>query len=193
MGNPFAFCIIDPYYFIPGQSLQVLWQNVFELLRTTPAVFVSTLDFAGYIELNFPEDIIQKCFYVRTLGRNTWRTKTSFSLPELTVTPYGNVLTDVMLPLATSISRHVVLYGCDGVPPGATSFPKAENVQKSEDVQSQECDAVHDEVQYRTYLDTFSAYTKFVVGECKNHGVDIELRCPSWNPGLSDLRVVAST
>lgn len=191
--NPFAFCIIDPYYFIPSPSVQALWQNVFELIRTTPAVFVTTLDFAGYIELNFPQDITQKCFYVRTLGRNTWRTKTNFSLRRLTVTPYGNVLTDVMLPLATSISRHLVLYGCDGVPPGASTFPKAGTVQKCEDVQTQECDAVHNEVQYRAYLDTFSAYTKFVVEECKNQGVDIELRCPSWNPGLSDLPVVPAT
>jgi hypothetical protein len=190
-GTPFAFCIMDPYYFAPADSTTTIWNAVFELLRSTSAVFVTTSNAAGFIELNFPEEIKRKCHYVRTLGRDTCRLHTRFSLPELTVTPYGNVLTDLMLPIAASISRQVVLYGCDGAPPGATSnFPKSSYLQASEDALAGESAPIVDESYYSTYFDSFSAYTHFVVQECKVRGIEIFLRTPSWNAGLRSLPVL---
>ena len=117
-GHPFALCIIDPDIFSPMESMRPLWSGVFELLRHTPAILITAFKFAPFIELYLPEDIKAKCHYVKTLGNDSYRCDTKFNLADMVVTPYGNVLTDLMLPVATAISQEIVIYGCDGRPPG---------------------------------------------------------------------------
>jgi len=186
-GRPFALCVIDPYFFSPTQCWKPMWDGAFRLLRDTPAVLVTSRDFAAYVELNFPDDIKRKCYYVTTLGHDTYRITTRFSLASLTVTPFGNVLTDLILPLAASISRRVILYGCDGRPPGATYLPKSLGLQEYDDAWRDEACMQVDEGYYSRCIDMFSLYTRFVVDKCRSQGVYLSVRVPSWNTGLSHL------
>lgn len=189
-GRPFAICLLDPDLFSPLDSMRPLWTHTFALLRETPAVLITALDYAAFIELNFPDDVRRKCHYVKTLGHDTSRIWTSFNLPKMTITPYGNVLTDLMLPVATSISRSITLYGCDGIPPGQKgSLPKSTQLQKYDDAQFKEMDGRYDQVFYDHYFDRLSFYIRYVVDECMRQGVNITLRRPSWNAGLQGLRV----
>jgi len=189
-GKPFAFCALDPNNCGPTYHMKSMWAGAFRLLRETPAVMVTLKNFAPYIELNFPDDIKRKCYYVNALGFDTYRMTTRFSLSDLTITPFGNVLTDLMLPLAASITRRVILYGCDGRPPGGTmNFPKSAGLQKYDDEWLENGPAHVDENQYSKYMDMHSVFTRYVVDECINHGVQVSLRRPSWNIGLDGLPV----
>jgi len=189
-GRPFAFCALDPNNCGPTYHWKSMWAGAFRLLRETPALLVTLQNFAPYIELNFPDDIKRKCYYVKALGHDTYRMTTRFSLSDLTITPFGNVLTDLMLPLAASITRRVTLYGCDGRPPGGTmNFPKSAGLQKYDDEWLESGYEHVDENQYSKYMDMHSLYTRYVVDECINHGVQVTLRRPSWNIGLAGVPV----
>jgi hypothetical protein len=190
-GRPIAYCVIDPYVFGFGDSFKSMWDAAFKLLRETPAFFVTGFDYAPFVELNFPEDIKAKCIYAKTLGHDSYRTSTNFSLSNLMVTPYGNVLSDLMLPLATSLSQKVILYGCDGAPPDAlgSDFPKSKQCQIYYDQSPEALPEYLDENHFRNYFSTLNMYTSYVVNECQKHGTAIALRRPSWNTGLSQLPV----
>jgi hypothetical protein len=189
-GRPAAVCMLDPYYFVPTHHWKSVWAGAFKLLRETSAVLVTAKCFAPYIELNFPDDIKRKCYYLKLLGHDSYRTIPKFDLSDLTVTPYGNVLTDLMLPLAASISRRVILYGCDGRPSDSTlNFPKAAGLQQYDDAWHEDGTMYYDESAYSKYIDMNSLYTRYVVDECLNHGVRVTLRCRSWNDGLDGLPI----
>jgi hypothetical protein len=190
-GKPVAFCVLDPYAFSSGDSFKTMWDAAFSLLRETPAFIATTFDYAPFIELNFPEDIKAKCLYVKTLGHDSYRISTRFSLSELTVTPYGNVLSDLMLPLASSLSLKIILYGCDGAPPDAleSDFPKSEQCQTYYDQPVEALPEHLDKDYFRNYFLTLNMYTRYVVDECQKQGVAIILRSPSSNTGLSQLPV----
>jgi hypothetical protein len=189
-GRPFAFCALDPYNFGPTYHWKSMWTGVFRLLRETPAVLVTVKSYAPYIEVNFPDDIKRKCCYVKMLGHDTYRMTTGFNLSDLSITPYGNVLTDLMLPLAASMTRRVMLFGCDGRPPDATkSFPKSAGLQKYDDAWFEDGPVHLDESGFLKYMDMHNLYTRYVVDKCMNHGVQVTLRCRSWNVGLDGLPI----
>jgi len=189
-GKPVAYCTADPAFYSPAETFRVWRKRLFQFLRETPCVYVTLADFAPFIELNFPEDIKAKCHYVKTLGHDSYRATTSFRNCDFTVTPYGNVLTDLMLPVATCVSRRIGLYGCDGQPPGATDLPKSPRMH--------ECDeSCWNELPHArfgdpsNYMDTFGLYTSFVVAQCRKHGSEFALRAPSWNTGLRGVPLLS--
>jgi hypothetical protein len=189
IGKPFAICILDPVLYGPFPSQRSFREGLFAFLRETPAIFITTYDFAAFIELYFPNDIKAKCHYVKTLGHDTGHIWTRFDVSKMTVTPYGNVLTDLMLPVASSISRQVVLYGCDGRPPDEHGkFPKLDNLEQFD--KELEKDVAYPLTYYDTYVRYIGLYTRYVVDECQRQGVDIRLRRPSWHAGLTHLPVV---
>lgn len=186
-GNPFAICILDPDFFSSMESMKQFWEDAFKLLRETSAIIITAYKFAPYIELNLPEDIKNKCLYVKTLGSDTFTAVTNFDLSDLRVTPYGNVLTDLMLPVATSVSKMIMIYGCDGRPPGSVgNFPKSSTFQVFDD-KICENNYNNPESYFHEYIDTINLYTRKVVRECLKHGVQIKVRQKSWNTGLQDL------
>jgi hypothetical protein len=188
-GRAFACCAMDPYAFSDTDSFENWRECLFKFVRETSAVFVTLADFAPFIELNFPEDVKAKCLYAKVLGHDTYRATSRFTTAGLTVTPYGNVLTDLMLPLATSVSRRIILYGCDGKPPNAATYPKGNSMQEYENAVLREVPGALDD--FSGYIDALSLYTGFVVQECKKKGVEITLRRPSWNLGLRNLPVLS--
>ena len=187
--NPVAICIADPACFSPSPSFSALRARLFECVLSTSAVLVTFNEYAPFIELNFPEEIKRRCHYVQSLGQDSYRLTTRFRAKDLTVTRYGNVLTDLMLPLAASLSRKITLYGCDGMPPGAKRMPKSASTDKY-DVEYLQA---HPELldHYQDYIDKMNIYTGFVIDECRAQGAEITLRCRSWNSGLSGLPVCA--
>lgn len=192
-GKPFALCLLDPLYFAPLSSMDAFWQNAFDLLRETPAVLITTLDYAAFIELNFPDEIKKKCHYVKTVGHDTPNFLTRDNLQDLIITPYGNVLNDLMLPVAASISRSIMLYGCDGQAPGEESgyLPKAASLQSHETAVWEEVGSgFHDTRTYKQYLSSQNLFTRYLVSDCIRKGVKIALRRPSWNTGLQGLPVL---
>lgn len=189
IGKPIAYCLADPECFAPAEQFTLLRERLLELLRDTSAVLFTFTTFAPFIELNFPEEIKAKCHYVKRLGLDTYRFNTCFSVDGLSVTGYGNVLTDLMLPVATCLSRTIILYGCDGMPPGATRLPKSLKLDKFDlDYIAANPESL---TRYAKYVERFSKYTAYVVRECVSYGAKIILRCPSWNTGLSRLPVLA--
>jgi len=151
INRPLAYCIADPECFGPLAEYRQLRERLFQFLRDTPAVFFTIATYAPFIELNFPEEIKKKCYYAKRLGHDTYRFTSRFRADSLTVTGYGNVLTDLMLPLATCVSRKIILYGCDGMPPGTVRFSKSPAMGKYDDAYSRT-------IQKRliTFLNTFA-------------------------------------
>jgi hypothetical protein len=191
-GNPFAICAIDTDFFAPTASASRMWEGTFALLRATNCVLVTYIQYAPFIEQNFPVEIRNKTCYLKTLGASSGRIRTVFKWDEMHVTSYGNVLPDVMLPIASALSQSVVIYGCDGSPPThATNFPKSDKYQMYDDEQIKEAvkndKPVWDALTYQKYFNKNSLYTRFVVDECRRNGTMLSLRCPSWNSGLSGL------
>ena len=139
----------------------------------------------------FPSNVQLKSHYIRTLGHDCIATNLSGDLHSLTVTPYGNVLTDLMLPVATSISRKVVIYGCDGKRPGSEEmfFDKADEISKIDNAQKRDLTDVLDLNTYDHYIYMHNVFTRYVVDQCLRKGAQISLRCPSWNAGLQHLPV----
>jgi len=190
--NPFAICVLDPYIFSSLESMQPTIQGIFCFLRETQAVMITTLDFAAYIELNFPSDIKRKCHYVSTLGHDTARFWTNSDLQKLAITPYGNVLTDLMIPVAAAISRDVVLYGCDGREPGEKGFfLKGTNIAEIDDKQTEDLKKIINEDVLDKYIFLHNLYTRYVVDEFSKQQVTYQLRCPSWNTGLQHLTLAS--
>lgn len=191
LGTPFAICVADSKLFSPLSSVQPLWSRVFEFLRETQSLFITTYDFAAYIELNFPEDLKTRCYFVKTLGHDTLNFRTNFDLRNMQITPYGNVLIDIMLPVATAVSKSIMLYGCDGVPPGGQgNFPKYSSLKSYDEAQAKESEGIITQGWYDAYFSRHSQYTRHVVDECQKAGSKISLRRPSWNRGLCDLPVL---
>lgn len=188
IGRPVAYCIADPGCFAPTAQFRHLRERLFQFLRNTPAVFVTLMDYAPFIELNFPEEIKAKCYYTKCLGLDTYRLTTRFRADRLTVTGYGNVLTDLMLPLAACVSRKIVLYGCDGVPPGAHRYAQSPQLGKYTEAFIADNPEGFDD--NSKWVDKFGRSTGYVVEECIKQGVEIVLRCPSWNAGLRGLPVM---
>jgi hypothetical protein len=190
--NLFAICALDPDFLAPLESMKPFWVGAFSLLRRTPAVLVTARSFAPFIERNFPEDIRRKCLYARVLGVDTIRWRTRFDLGHLSVTSYGNVLTDLALPVAASISDDVTIYGCDGRDPGKVgeNFQKHSALQGYEDASDRESPG-----KYSGLLDGqvlhFYRMTRVVTDECRRRGVTLRLRQPSHNLGLEHLPVAA--
>jgi len=186
--RPIAYCIADPECFAPSVQCGQLRDHLIKFLRDTSAVLFTFAAYAPFIELNFPEEIKAKCHYVKTLGFDTYRFNTRFRADHLTVTVYGNVLTDLMLPLATCVSRKIVLYGCDGMPPGTARFPKYSAMAKYDEAHLEE--SLESADSFSEYVDKFGRHTEYVVEECMKQGAEIVLRCPSWNAGLRNLPVM---
>lgn len=191
IGNPFALCALDPYLFSPYTSSQFWRTGLISLLRETRAVFITARDYSAFVELNFPDDVKPKCHYVQTLGHDTTNLRTKFDLTDLQITPYGNVLTDLMLPVATTISQTITLFGCDGMPPRVSgNFPKAKRYIQIEQMMANEHGDLLPEAALRVQIDRMSLSTRYVVDECLRHGVQIQIRRPSWNAGLAHLPVL---
>jgi len=190
LGRPFAICMLDPHILSPLDSMLPTLEGVFALLRETPAVLITIRDFAAFIELNFPADLKRKCHYLPALGHDGISFGLADDLNRLMVTPYGNVLTDLMLPVAASISRKVVVYGCDGKKPGSEGFfDKGGVVSKVDDKQNEQLANVIDHSTYDYYVQMHNIFTRYVVDQCLGKGVDISVRRPSWNAGLQHLTV----
>lgn len=191
IGQPFALCALDPYLFSSLASVKPIRDCFISFLRETPAVFITTLDYAAFIELNFPDGFKQKCRYVQVLGHDTASVRTKFDLTDMRITPYGNVLTDLMLPVATTISKSITLYGCDGRPPeGIGFFPKASRFLQVEEKITNVLTPLYPESTFCDYIERMSLYTRYVVDECLRQNVQIRIRRPSWNAGLAHLPVV---
>ncbi|QWV95966.1 hypothetical protein KP005_11275 [Geomonas nitrogeniifigens] len=190
--NAFAICMLDPYIFSPLDSMRPTLQGAFDLLRETPAVLITTRNFAAFIELNFPEDIKRKCLYVSTLGHDGLFLTSGNELRRLMVVPFGNVLTDLMLPVAASISQNVVIYGCDGKKPGSDGFfAKGGAVSTVDDKQTEQLAEVLDHRMYDSYVEKHNIFTRYVVDCCCQKGVRVYLGKPSWNFGLRHLKIIS--
>lgn len=191
-GNVFAACALDPDYFSPHDSVKPFWDAVFALVRTTPAIFVTSLPFAPFIELHFPEDVRLKCHYVRTIGEVTLAWRTRFDLRRPVVASYGNVLTDLALPLAASISKEVTIYGCDGRAPGraGASFEKHPGIERYDRQFEQERPGKYGPALLDRQLVRFYEATRVVADECRGNGVSLRVRVPSHNLGLVHLPTV---
>lgn len=193
-GHPFALCLIDPYYLTPNESLQTLLRRIILFIRQTSSLLITTLDFRAFIETHLPVDIQDKCKYIRTLGHHGFYPKTKLDINDLYVTPYGNVLTDLLLPVGASVSKTLILYGCDGRPNGVPgNFPKAAALQDSERAISQDLSTTFTADYYDPYIKRNARYTHYVARECMSKGVKIMLRCPTWNQGLQDLPVLGNS
>ena len=190
VGHPFAICMLDPILFSPLDSVQPTLNCTYSLLRETPAVLITTRRFAAYIELNFPSDIKRKCHYVSTLGHDSLWLHENSAIDQLVVTPYGNVLTDLMLPVAASISKNIVLYGCDGKKPGSAGFfKKSEKISQIDEKQHEDISHYTDFDIYDQYIAKHNIFTRYVVDKCLSKSINIYLRKPSWNTGLQHLPV----
>jgi len=189
--NPIAICLADPMCFSPLPAFHAMRTRLFQRVLSTHAALVTFNEYAPFIELNFPENIKRRCHYVQSLGQDSYRLTTRFRAKDLTVTRYGNVLTDLMLPLAASLSRKITLYGCDGMPPGAMRMPKSASMDEYDIAILEKFPKLLEG--FQAYIDNVSVYTGFVVDECRTHGLEITLRCRSWNSGLSSLPVWAET
>lgn len=192
-GRPFALCFIDPYYLTANESLQTLLRRIILFIRQTSSLLITTLGFRAFIETHLPVDIQSNCKYIRTLGHHGFCPKPKLDINNLYVTPYGNVLTDLLLPVGASISKTLVLYGCDGRPNGMTgNFPKAAALQDSEQAIIQDLSNTFTADYYDPYIERNALYTYHAVRECMGRGVKMMLRCPTWNQGLQDLPVLGN-
>lgn len=189
-GKPFALCILDPYIFSPLDSMRLTLEGAFRLVRETPAVLITTRQFAPFVELNFPLDVKKKCHYLTTLGLDGVFCGRHKSLSRLMTIPYGNVLTDLMLPVAANISNRVVIYGCDGNKPGSDFLEYGKGVSQMVAKQFEESASIYDYSSHGEYLQMHNIFTRYVIDYYLGKGINISLRSESWNAGLRHLPVM---
>lgn len=186
----FAICIIDPFIFSANPSMKPTLEGLFLYLKKTSAVFITTKTLAAYVELNFPDELISKCYYSPALGRDSFNTKILSPSGEFTIIPYGNVLTDLMLPLASVISEKVVIYGCDGKDPKSIgNFEKSAAIELIDELQLEDIKKILDFTKYDAYIDRHNIFTKYVINECNKLGAKISIIKKSWNTGLQNLKI----
>jgi len=192
MPAPFAVVALDPLYFEPGADRMDFWTITFDLLRSSPAIFLTTLKFAPYIKLRFPDDIQRKCHFVRTPGIETLAVLDNWKLPELSVMNFGNVLTDLGLPIASAIADSVTLFGCDGRAPSfaGKNFDKDISLQHYDDDVTQNRPDRYDEKYLDAEIAWFYNMSRVVVDQCHLHGISVNMAGPTFNLGLQHLPIV---
>lgn len=109
---PYAVCMIDPYFFGPSSAFVCMRSQLTNMLRETNAILITALQFAPIVQHLFPKDILNKCRYVKCVGNDCYTASWGRPGKPLRIVQYGNVLTDLMLPIAASMSRKITLYGC---------------------------------------------------------------------------------
>jgi hypothetical protein len=130
----------------------------------------------------------RRAVFLKAMGRDVMPWLSSRNGPIPLIEPYGNVLTDIMLPLAAHLSNHVTLYGCDGRPPAqAGSFPKHGALASLDRVFEAQINATRTCDPYDAEVAKFYRATRYAVSACKRRGAQLFLRVPSYNYGLADL------
>jgi len=188
-----AVCALDPDVFGPEVAMRPFWEATCSVLRDTSALFVTARKFASFMELNFPAEIRRRCHYASGLAMGTLHWRPRYERSRLCATGYGNVLTDLALPLATTLSRDITLYGCDGRGPGVTgNFDKAQPLQAFDLAHEQERPGKYGPGFMDRGVARFYAMTRVVVDGCLAEGAHIQLRAPSHNLGLQHLPCLGS-
>jgi len=189
--TPFAICVLDPHCFSNTETGLALRKAIIELINKGKTKFITVLDFEAIIPNLFPRSCWKQIYFVESVGLQCYRLKWGHSCSRLQIPRFSNVLTDLMLPLATTMAKSITLYGCDGIPPGTTgSFPKASALSEHDRAEMQEVKKYNKMPGSELYHQQMQQNTAFVVEKCKKKGALLKLRVKSWNSGLKNVPVV---
>jgi len=118
--RPHILCFADPiFHFGPSTYAHQFQRSVVEQARRHNFTIVTTERFAALFRAHVPE-LAERVIGLRQ-GTSRWPDNLDL-LRQPSVRPYPNVLTMLMLPLATSVARSIGLIGFDGRTASDTSF-----------------------------------------------------------------------
>ena len=188
---PYAICILDPYYFGRSAVFQQVRERLVELLCSTQCLLITTVENSAVIQRHFPRGAQEKCRYVLSAGNECLLPSWGPGRERVKIARFGNVLTDLLLPISCSAAGAITLYGCDGRPPsGVGNYPKAPVFKEQEQRQWGEIGGEYSEQSLRKEFENNDIYTKYVVEQCLAKQTTIKLRGRSWNRGLANLSLV---
>jgi hypothetical protein len=186
---PFAICMLDPYLFTPLPYSREIVKSLLCLLNESRSYLLTTAEFAPLLNHLLPTCVQKQCVYVRSIGPDGFRLRLRAHKDKLVVPRFGNVLCDLMLPIASVISKRIVLYGCDGTPDDKSSdnFPKSERFKGMEQSMVSEITRSYSKSFYKREIARIYLHTRYVINACAKNQTAIILRKSSWNKGLSPL------
>lgn len=190
--TPFAICVIDPYYFSHHPSAATVRMSLIKLLETTSALLITSMDFYSLARKLFGPRSFSRLRFVRSSYRDCVGLKWGIGKNTLQIPRFGNVLTDLLVPISSSISEEIVFYGCDGRPPsGRGNYPKAKNLEVHEAMAWQELSEYYSEEALEKEFLRNDLYTRFAIDRSMRNGVRFAIRQRSWNLGLAHLPIVS--
>lgn len=187
---PFGICMLDPDLFTPLPYSRELMKSLFCLLKETGSYLLTTAEFAPLLYHLLPKCVQKQCAYVRSFGLNGFILRWSPRHARMLVPRFGNVLCDLMLPIASVISKNIVIYGCDGIPENKTgaNFPKSPRFQALDQCILDELKHTQTKTFYKKEIPRIYLHTRYVINRCFRNTGKILLRRHSFNQGLSHLR-----
>ena len=187
---PFAICFIDPWFFSYENTALKIRNVVIDLIKNNKTRFITVMEFAALIPQLFPRSCWNQIYFLESMGRECYRQQWGPNCSRIQIGRFENVLTDCLIPLASTLAKTVTFYGCDGIPPGINgSFPKAGLFDKfdAEIQETSNSDKESGSEQYHKHMQQCTAY---VARQCKKKGTILKLRVKSWNYGLKNVPVV---
>jgi len=190
---PYAICMMDPYIFSPIKSLENVRSMLAKILGETGAIFLTTVELFPMVVRHFNSEVTRKCFFIRSTPTDGGLTQWGRSGRTLNIPRFGNVLCDMMLPVASTISNAITLYGCDGRPPtNAGFFPQANRFVKHEKSLGMELAQHYPSAFFINEFSRIDLHTRYIVTRCMRMGAKMKIRMSSWNKGLALLTIVSS-
>lgn len=178
--RPDIVTFADPIFHFGPSTYAYQFQRALGRLADRQDFTIVTLErYAGLLRNRLPH-LLDRIVGVR-LGLATW--PHNFDLmSDLAVKPYPNILTMLMLPLATTFSRSIELIGFDGRDPQETHFWQHGNTVQF-DREMQEIKLVHPgffELDYGDYYDQHIAAVEQTLLDIELRGGVVRARTPSF-------------
>lgn len=175
----------DPvFHYGPSRYAAAFRRDLRWALESTDAVFLTTQYYCEPLLAHMPE-IRERLAVMPMIGRERWRWPTTDD-PSHRIT--GNVLTNLMLPVALALSDDVVVAGCDGRNPSEQYYWKHNaSTQYTDDLMLTAFETHIGFFRYRSYEDYYNEHCQqleefFAMAE--SHGKRIRGLTPSHIPAL---------
>ena len=155
--KPNVICFVDPvFHYGPSRYAAAFRRDLLRAVDETDALLVTFDMWAGLLLAHQPQ-LADRLVILRPLkGRRAWHWPT----PErMTVRLTGNVLTNVMLPIAFALADRIEIAGCDGRNPDDSYFWRHNTrTQYSDDLMTSAFDAHPAFFRDRDYADYYAGH-----------------------------------
>jgi hypothetical protein len=183
--RPHIICCTDPvFHFGPSRYAAAFRDDLVRAAEAVDAIVVCGDRFVGPLLGMRPELADRLAVFPQQLG-GSWRWPTSRN-PTLRLS--GNVLTDLMFPLACAVADDVRIAGADGRQPTENYFwQHNQSLQYSDELMRTVFDshpAFFRDRDYTDYYDQYCSDVEDLAQLAEAHGKTVRAAAPSWIPAL---------